>query len=215
MARYTDQSAASAVVRAPALPRRALLFQVPSSRPTPPGQHGVRRRKVATAQLREKQKVRRVYSVLERQFKNYRHRRLVGRHRRELCGCSSCGSTASSAGWASRSRAAARQLATHGHFCVNGGPRASRVPAQVGRPGRGSESRELEPFKVAKETLRSHQPRVADIDAAKLAGTILGQPRRDQRRSISTTLVMSTTRGAPDSRTEARRSSPWRSSAPT
>src|SRR2546429_9544244 len=42
-------------------------------RPTPPGQHGVRRRKVGEfgLQLREKQKVRRVYSVLERQFKNY------------------------------------------------------------------------------------------------------------------------------------------------
>ena len=42
-------------------------------RPTPPGQHGVRRRKVGEygMQLREKQKVRRVYAVLERQFKNY------------------------------------------------------------------------------------------------------------------------------------------------
>src|SRR5204862_5059193 len=42
-------------------------------RPTPPGQHGVRRRKVGEfgLQLREKQKVRRVYAVLERQFKNY------------------------------------------------------------------------------------------------------------------------------------------------
>ena len=42
-------------------------------RPTPPGQHGVRRRKVGDygLQLREKQKVRRVYGVLERQFRNY------------------------------------------------------------------------------------------------------------------------------------------------
>ena len=42
-------------------------------RPTPPGQHGVRRRKVAEygIQLREKQKVRRTYGVLERQFRNY------------------------------------------------------------------------------------------------------------------------------------------------
>ncbi len=42
-------------------------------RPTPPGQHGVRRRKVSEfgVQLREKQKVRRVYSVLERQFQGY------------------------------------------------------------------------------------------------------------------------------------------------
>ena len=42
-------------------------------RPTPPGQHGVRRRKVGEygLQLREKQKVRRIYGVLERQFRNY------------------------------------------------------------------------------------------------------------------------------------------------
>ena len=42
-------------------------------RPTPPGQHGVRRRKVSEygVQLREKQKMRRVYMVLERQFKRY------------------------------------------------------------------------------------------------------------------------------------------------
>src|SRR5438046_9101830 len=42
-------------------------------RPTPPGQHGIRRRKVGEfgLQLRAKQKVRRVYAVLERQFKNY------------------------------------------------------------------------------------------------------------------------------------------------
>ena len=42
-------------------------------RPSPPGQHGVRRRKVGDygLQLREKQKVRRVYGVLERQFRNY------------------------------------------------------------------------------------------------------------------------------------------------
>jgi len=42
-------------------------------RPTPPGQHGVRRRKVGEygLQLREKQKVRRTYGVLERQSRNY------------------------------------------------------------------------------------------------------------------------------------------------
>src|SRR3970040_391463 len=42
-------------------------------RPPPPGQHGVRRRKVGEygLQLREKQKVRRTYGVLERQFRNY------------------------------------------------------------------------------------------------------------------------------------------------
>src|SRR5215213_1649819 len=40
-------------------------------RPTPPGQHGIRRRKVSEygVQLREEQKIRRTYGVLERQFR--------------------------------------------------------------------------------------------------------------------------------------------------
>src|SRR4051794_41861926 len=42
-------------------------------RPSPPGQHGVRRRKVGEdgLQLREKQKVRKTYGVLERQVRNH------------------------------------------------------------------------------------------------------------------------------------------------
>ncbi len=43
------------------------------NRPFPPGQHGQRRTRLSdyAAQLREKQKVRRIYGVLERQFRNY------------------------------------------------------------------------------------------------------------------------------------------------
>ena len=43
------------------------------SRPFPPGQHGQRRTRLSdyATQLREKQKVRRIYGVLERQFRNY------------------------------------------------------------------------------------------------------------------------------------------------
>ena len=43
------------------------------SRPFPPGQHGQRRTRLSdyASQLREKQKVRRIYGILERQFRNY------------------------------------------------------------------------------------------------------------------------------------------------
>ena len=46
-------------------------------RPSPPGQHGIRRRKVSEfgIQLREKQKMRRVYGILERQFQQKRRPR--------------------------------------------------------------------------------------------------------------------------------------------
>ena len=59
------------------------------------------------------------------------------------------------------------------------------MPSYQVKPGDRVEVREShrsrEPFKVAKETLRSHQPpEWLTIDAAKLAGAIVDQPRRDQ-----------------------------------
>jgi small subunit ribosomal protein S4 len=131
-------------------------------RPSPPGQHGVRRRKMGDfgIQLREKQKVRRVYGVLERPFNNAVYRM----------------------GFAS-SRPQARQLVTHGHFAVNG--RATNIASYQLRPGDRIEVRESrtgrEPFKLAKETLRSHQaPEWLSVDPTKLAGTVVELPRREQ-----------------------------------
>lgn len=157
-------------------------------RPTPPGQHGVRRRKVGDygLQLREKQKVRRVYSVLERQFKNYfdtaeARPGVTGENLLRMLELR-LDNVIYRMGFAP-SRAAARQLATHGHFAVNG--RATNIASCQLKPGDRIEvresHREREPFKVVRETLRSHQaPEWLGIDAAKLAGTILDQPRRDQ-----------------------------------
>ena len=157
-------------------------------RPTPPGQHGVRRRKMGDfgIQLREKQKVRRVYGVLERQFRNYYREAesttgvtgeaLLQRLETRL------DNVVFRLGFAS-SRAQARQLVAHGHFAVNG--TATNVPSYSLKPGDRVEVREShsgrEPFKVAKETLRSHQaPEWLSLDAAKLAGSVASLPRRDQ-----------------------------------
>ena len=157
-------------------------------RPTPPGQHGVRRRKVGDygLQLREKQKVRRTYSVLERQFKNYfdtaeARPGVTGENLLRLLELR-LDNAVYRMGFAT-SRAAARQLVAHGHFAVNGRP--TNVPSFQLKSGDRVEvresHREREPFKVAKETLRSHQPpEWLSIDAAKLSGSVLDQPRRDQ-----------------------------------
>ena len=157
-------------------------------RPTPPGQHGVRRRKVGEfgMQLREKQKVRRVYSVMERQFKNYfdaaeARPGVTGENLLRLLELR-LDNAVYRMGFAT-SRAAARQLVAHGHFAVNGRP--TNVPSFQLKSGDRVEvresHREREPFKVAKETLRSHQPpEWLSIDAAKLSGSVLDQPRRDQ-----------------------------------
>jgi small subunit ribosomal protein S4 len=157
-------------------------------RPSPPGQHGVRRRKVGEygLQLREKQKVRRVYSVLERQFKNYfdaadARPGMTGENLLRLLELR-LDNVVFRMGFAT-SRAQARQFVTHGHFAVNGRP--TNIPSFQVTPGDKIEVREShvsrDPFKTAKETLRSHQgPEWLSVDAAKLAGTIAELPRRDQ-----------------------------------
>jgi small subunit ribosomal protein S4 len=157
-------------------------------RPTPPGQHGVRRRKMGEfgIQLREKQKVRRVYGVLERQFRNYfneaeTHTGVTGEALLQSLE-TRLDNVVFRLGFGS-SRAQARQLVTHGHFAVNGKP--TNVPSYVMRPGDRVEVRESrrsrEAFKVIRETLRSHQaPEWLSLDAAKLAGSVVSLPRRDQ-----------------------------------
>ena len=157
-------------------------------RPSPPGQHGVRRRKVGDygLQLREKQKVRRVYGVLERQFRNYF---ISAENRPGVTGENLLRSlelrfdnVVYRAGFAP-SRAAARQLVNHGHFAVNGV--ATDISSYQLKPGDKFEVRETrrerEPFKVAKETLKNHQaPEWLTIDASKLSGSIVTPPSRDQ-----------------------------------
>jgi small subunit ribosomal protein S4 len=157
-------------------------------RPSPPGQHGVRRRKVGEygLQLREKQKVRRVYSVLERQFKNYfdtadARPGMTGENLLRMLELR-LDNVVFRMGFAT-SRAQARQFVTHGHFAVNGRP--TNIASFQVSPGDRIEVREShvsrDPFKTAKETLRSHQgPEWLSVDAAKLAGTIAELPRRDQ-----------------------------------
>jgi small subunit ribosomal protein S4 len=157
-------------------------------RPTPPGQHGVRRRKVGEfgMQLREKQKVRRVYSVMERQFKNYfdaadARPGMTGENLLRMLELR-LDNVVFRMGFAT-SRAQARQFVGHGHFSVNGRP--TNIPSFQLKPGDRVEVRQSrtsrDPFKTAKETLRSHQgPEWLSVDAATLAGTVADLPRRDQ-----------------------------------
>jgi len=157
-------------------------------RPTPPGQHGVRRRKMGDfgIQLREKQKMRRVYGVLERQFRNYfryaeEHTGVTGEALLQSLE-TRLDNVVFRLGFAS-SRAQARQLVTHGHFAVNGVP--TNVASYAMKPGDRVEVRESrhgrEAFKVIRETLRSHTaPDWLSLDAAKLTGSVSNLPRRDQ-----------------------------------
>ena len=114
-------------------------------RPTPPGQHGVRRRKVGEygLQLREKQKVRRTYGVLERQFRNYF---VDAENRPGVTGENLLRSlelrldnVVYRMGIAA-SRAQARHFVAHGHFAVNGRP--TNISSYQLKPGDRIEVRE-------------------------------------------------------------------------
>jgi len=107
-------------------------------RPYPPGQHGQRRIKFTEygVRLREKQKVRRIYGVLERQFRKYfaeadrvkgvTGEQLLGLLERRLdSACYRIGFAAT--------RSEARQLVRHKHVLVNG--RIVNVPSYNVRPG--------------------------------------------------------------------------------
>jgi small subunit ribosomal protein S4 len=157
-------------------------------RPNPPGQHGVRRRKMSDygVQLREKQKVRRVYSVHERQFKRYfetaeRRPGVTGENLLRLLE-TRLDNVVFRMGFAS-SRAQARQLVTHGHFTVNGV--ATNVPSyQVNEGDRvdvRDTSRKGQYFKELKDALAGAQrPDWLDVDTGKMTGSVTALPRREQ-----------------------------------
>jgi small subunit ribosomal protein S4 len=157
-------------------------------RSTPPGMNTQRRRKVSEfgIQLREKQKVRKTYSVLEKQFRNYfekaeQRKGMTGENLLRLLEMR-LDNVVYRMGLA-RSRAEARQLVTHGHFTVNGRP--TNIPSYGTKTGDRVEVRESrrgrEYFKTAAETVKSAQiPEWVSVDAAKLSGSILSEPAREQ-----------------------------------
>ncbi len=157
-------------------------------RAAPPGQHGVRRRKVGDygMQLREKQKIRRIYSVLERQFQGYFEEAsstpgVTGENLLRMLELR-LDNVVYRMGFAA-SRAEARQMVGHAHFAVNS--RVVSIPSLQVKPGDKIEVREthrkLEPFKEASDLIKTRQiPEWLSVDAAKLAGSVLTAPRRDQ-----------------------------------
>jgi small subunit ribosomal protein S4 len=126
------------------------------SRPFPPGQHGRGRTKDTEylLQLREKQKARRIYGVLEKQFRTYYEEanRKAGKTGEVLLQIleSRLDNVVYRAGYA-KSRDHARQLVKHGHFIVNGKKvdiPSFRVAEHDIVEVRGK-SKELTPFQVA------------------------------------------------------------------
>jgi small subunit ribosomal protein S4 len=129
---------------------------IDKGRDYPPGQHGLRRTKESEylLQMREKQKLARIYGVLEKQFRGYYEEasRKSGKSGENLLRIleSRLDNVVYRAGYAT-SRDMARQLVRHGHFEVNG--KAVNIPSYRVSAGDivsvRANSQHLTPFEIA------------------------------------------------------------------
>ena len=161
-------------------------------RNVPPGQHGAgrRRRKVRAygMQLREKQKLRRIYGVLEGQFRRTfaeasRRKGVTGETLLRLLELR-LDNVVCALGFAT-SRAQARQFVRHGHITVNG----RRVDIPSYRVRQGSEVAVQEKSRANKlvtEALEFAQgrgiPAWLELDPAAMRGKVLELPTREEIR---------------------------------
>jgi small subunit ribosomal protein S4 len=155
-----------------------------------PGQHGQstgRRRKASeyAKQLREKQKVKRIYGLSERQFRNIFERVLkepgVTGEALLVALESRLDNLVYRMGFAA-SRAQARQLVRHRHILVNG--RIVDIPSYRGRPGDevklADASKEMVQVKAALEQASRGQPvSWIQVDTDKVLGRMTERPTRD------------------------------------
>jgi len=157
----------------------------------PPGEHGptarFRRRRPSDyqRQLREKQKVRRIYGVLERQFRRYfreaeRRPGLTGENLLTLLE-QRLDNVVYRLGLAD-SRPQARQLVQHGHITVNG--RRLSSPSYLVDVGDviavREASRDREYFQVRAELLDTDRsPQWLSLDSTSLSARVVGMPRRE------------------------------------
>ena len=158
------------------------------NRPFPPGQHGQRRTRLSdyARQLREKQKLRRIYGILENQFRLYYKEadRLKGSTGENLLQLLECrlDNVAYRMGFGV-SRTEARQLVRHNGVTVNG--KKVNIPSFSVQPGDvvavAPKSREQLRVKAAAE--QAQQRGVAEwlqVDVSKLEGVFKSRPERSE-----------------------------------
>ena len=152
-----------------------------------PGQHGQGRTKTSDygQQLREKQKAKRFYGVLESQFRGYfeQAERRPGQTGENLLSIleSRLDNVVYRLGFA-MSRAEARQMVSHGHFTVNG--RKVNIPSYQVKPGMivalKESSRSLEKFKANVEANSFRPvPKWLEYDANNMMAKVTAVPARD------------------------------------
>jgi small subunit ribosomal protein S4 len=153
----------------------------------PPGQHGQGRSRFSDygVQLREKQKVKRMYGLPENQFARTMSKavRMKGRSGENLLVLLErrFDNVVFRMGFAT-SRAEARQLVCHGHFLLNG--RRASIPSMLIKPGAkisvAEKSRKIGRITGALETLEGRSlPQWLEIDKDAFVGTVKALPTRE------------------------------------
>jgi len=152
----------------------------------PPGQHGQGRKKTSDygLQLREKQKAKRFYGMLEKQFhitfeKAAKKKGITGDNLLVLLE-TRLDNVVFRMGFAS-SRKEARQLVNHGHFTING--KKADIPSMNVVPGSvvavRKRSHKSPKFEEIKE-MQISVPAWISVDVSKLEGTVISLPRREE-----------------------------------
>ncbi len=166
----------------------------------PPGQHGQRRNQRLSdygVQLREKQKVRRIYGVLEAQFRSYyaeadRKKGITGENLLQLLECR-LDNVAYRMGFGA-SRTEARQIVRHNSILVNG--KRVNIPSYQVRPGDevqvADASKNQLRIKGALEAAEQRGfPEWISVDVKAFKGTFKAKPQRDELPStINESLVV-------------------------
>jgi len=154
----------------------------------PPGQHGQDRKKLSDygAQLREKQKVRRLYGVLENQFRNIfkeadRRKGITGETLLALLE-RRLDNAVYRLGFAN-SRNEARQLVRHSHFLVN--QSKVNIPSYLVKPGDIIEVREkskkiVRILEALEGVARRGVPQWLELDKEQLKGNVKALPTREE-----------------------------------
>lgn len=154
-------------------------------RQTLPGQHGAARKRVTEygLQLREKQKVKRAYGILEKQFRRYyeeaeRMKGITGENMLSLIERRLDNVVYRMGIGASRKEC--RQIVNHGQITVNG--RRVNIPSFIVKPGDiiaiKENKRDLEMFKDLKG-MKIIMPKWLEFNSEKLEGKILANPSRE------------------------------------
>ncbi|MCS7053261.1 MAG: 30S ribosomal protein S4 [Ignavibacterium sp.] len=152
----------------------------------PPGQHGVSRRSKISEygiQLREKQKIKRIYGILETQFRNYFEKALKqkGKTGENLIKLLErrLDNVVYRIGFAS-SRKQARQLIKHGHILVNNKP--VDIPSYLLKAGDSVQVREkskkLDLIHNSLKRVKDNTYNWITVDKASLSGTFVQVPER-------------------------------------